>query len=78
MAKRTTQTSDPTSRRRFLQHAVAGAGASAAAALGRTTAAAGAERTGEQDAASGVAPIRVPAEFAGLHLRSPPRRSPFR
>jgi hypothetical protein len=70
MTKRTTGTSDTTSRRVFLQHAVAGAGASAAVALGRTTAA-GAEGAADQAAATGITPIRVPAEFAASASAGP-------
>ena len=60
------------SRRTFLQKAVAGAGATAAAALtGRPAEAA--EQTAGQMAASAVAPIRVPAEFAAATAADPVR-----
>jgi thiamine pyrophosphate-dependent acetolactate synthase large subunit-like protein len=69
MTKRPTPTPTPdVSRRRFLQKAVTGAGATAAAALG--AAAAGAELA-EQGPAGPVAPIRVPAEFAAAASATP-------
>jgi thiamine pyrophosphate-dependent acetolactate synthase large subunit-like protein len=64
MMKRSTRSSDATSRRRFLQRAVAGAGATAAAALGGSAVTAGAAGLTEQDAAGAIPPIRVPTEFA--------------
>jgi thiamine pyrophosphate-dependent acetolactate synthase large subunit-like protein len=52
------------SRRRFLRNAVAGAGATAAATLGTAPAHAAQQGGAQNDAGSGAAPIRVPAEFA--------------
>ena len=56
-------------RRTFLQQAVAGAGATAAAALGGTSGEAA--QQGGQNPVSGVAPIRVPAEFAAASAAAP-------
>lgn len=56
-------------RRTFLQKAVAGAGATAAAALGAGPA--GAAQQGSQNASTGVAPIRVPSEFAAASAAGP-------
>jgi thiamine pyrophosphate-dependent acetolactate synthase large subunit-like protein len=56
------------SRRTFLRKAVAGAGATAAAALGGAAA-----HASEQGAATSVAPIRVPAEFAAASAAAPVR-----
>lgn len=69
MPKRVTRKPDQ-SRRNFLQKAVAGAGATAAAALtGRGTEASA--QTAAQLAAGAVAPIRVPAEFAAATAAKP-------
>lgn len=69
MTKRVTRKPD-VSRRNFLQKAVAGAGATAAAALtGRSAEAS--TQTLAQPAASAVAPIRVPAEFAAATAAKP-------
>ena len=69
MTKRVARRPDQ-SRRNFLQKAVAGAGATAAAALtGRGTEASA--QTAAQLAASAVAPIRVPAEFAAATAATP-------
>ena len=70
MIKRPTRKPDQ-SRRTFLQKAVAGAGATAAAALGGAPALAA--RDDAQSAASGVPPIRVPAEFAAGAAADPIR-----
>ena len=70
MTKRATRKAE-VSRRNFLRKAVAGAGATAAAAIG--AARAGAEPQGIQGATSGVAPIRVPAEFAAAAAAAPVR-----
>jgi len=60
------------SRRLFLRHAVAGAGATAAAAIGGTAASGRAAHTStEQDLANPIAPIRVPAEFAASTSAGP-------
>ena len=69
MTQRTNPASDTPSRRRFLQHAVAGAGATAAAAVGGKTT--GRRRRGPGSTRA-IAPIRVPAEFAAA---TAPRRS---
>ena len=70
MIKRSTRRPDQ-SRRTFLRKAVAGAGATAAAALGGAPALAA--RDDAQGAASGVPPIRVPAEFAAGAAADPIR-----
>ncbi len=70
MTKRVARKPD-VSRRNFLQKAVAGAGATAAALAGRGAEAA--EQTAAQLAASAVAPIRVPAEFAAATAANPVR-----
>jgi len=70
MTKRVARKPD-VSRRNFLQKAVAGAGATAAALAGR-----GAEASGHgaaQVAAGAVSPIRVPAEFAAASAAAPVR-----
>ncbi|MDP2320382.1 MAG: thiamine pyrophosphate-binding protein [Acidobacteriota bacterium] len=69
MTKRVTRKPDQ-SRRNFLQKAVAGAGATAAAALTGRGAEASAQTAAEL-AASAVAAIRVPAEFAAATAATP-------
>jgi thiamine pyrophosphate-dependent acetolactate synthase large subunit-like protein len=68
MSERPTRTAD-VSRRRFLQRAVTGAGATAAAALASVPAGASAQRATQN--ANDPAPIRVPAEFAAASSASP-------
>jgi thiamine pyrophosphate-dependent acetolactate synthase large subunit-like protein len=68
MSKRNNQKPD-VSRRMFLRKAVAGAGATAAAALSGTAAAA--QQGSQNTAAATVAPIRVPAEFAAATAAAP-------
>lgn len=57
------------SRRSFLQKAVAGAGATAAAVLG--AGAAGAQEGSQNAAAANVPPIRIPAEFSAAQAAAP-------
>ena len=69
MTQRTNPASNTPSRRRFLRHAVAGAGATAAAALGGKST--GAAPAADQDSTRAIAPIRVPAEFAASTSAAP-------
>src|SRR5262245_47746359 len=72
MTKRPTRKPD-VSRRSFLQKAVAGAGATAAAALAATDRATAASDQAASNGAASIAPIRVPAEFAAASAAGPVR-----